>query len=555
MHAPEDRKQTTPAAGSRRPARPVTSRAPVSGTAAGLIALQRTAGNAAVSRAVAEERHEHDAGCGHVPSVQRRALVHKVLESPGHGMDPTIQREMEARFGGADFSGVRVHTGTLARESAAELRAKAYTSGNNVVVGDTMTKEDWAHELTHVEDQTAGPVPGTDTGFGVRMSDENDAGEQHAVEKARQVMSGPVPVQPIRAPGADATAGPAAGSGHATPMIQRTVWEFVPGSSFQDPQGGLQVRWQNETNHADVRTSAQLGIGADVTPRAGDRYDDVTRQHHGSGNVTFAKKGTFPDKSETSAEKRALFPDADYARHESRTRRAVVEAKEKIAAVLAMLQSAHGSPSGPLLAGLRSGFPAFRGATPQQIAVFVPRVIEVVRRIQAGLNSAGAEITLIGEGTGTPKDVAGWVAPSARDISNRVFNPNQQKSEDLPGTDARSGPINLTEKGQNAWYVIHEATHRFAGTLDYQYSPYDQELEEEGYEADLATVMPDQAAARDAAMLGKRAVRDPGTYTGKDEPSPAKQPNWYAMGQRALMNADSYAQFILTATGTRAPRT
>ncbi|MEU6369509.1 hypothetical protein ABZ876_28190 [Streptomyces sp. NPDC046931] len=67
--------------------------------------------------------------------------------------------------------------------------------------------------------------------------------------------------------------------------------------------------------------------------------------------------------------------------------------------------------------------------------------------------------------------------------------------------------------------------------------------------------MPDQAAARDAAMLDKRAVRVPDAYTGKSEPSPQKQPNWYAMGQRALMNADSYAQFILTATGTQAPRT
>ncbi|MGW2637908.1 eCIS core domain-containing protein [Streptomyces sp. NPDC001348] len=543
MHVPEDRKQTTPIAAPRLPAGPVTSRAPVSSTAAGLIALQRTAGNAAVARAVAEGRHEHDAGCGHVPSVQRRALVHKVLDSPGQSMDPAIQREMEARFGGADFSHVRVHTGALARESAVELQAKAYTSGNNVVVAGAMTKEDWAHELTHVEDQMAGPVPGTDTGFGVRMSEESDSGERHAVEKARRVMSGPVPVQPIRAPGAETAAGPTARGGHATPMIQRTAWEFVPGSSFQDPlTGGAQVRWQNETNPADIRTSAQLGIGAGVTPRPGDRYDDVTRQHHSSANVTFSKKGTIPDR--------------DYPGVESRTRRAVVEAKEKIASVLAMLQAAGGNPGGPLLAGLRSGFPAFRSATPQQIATFLPRITEVVRRIQAGLNSGGAEIALVGAGTGTPSDVAGWVAPSARDIANRVLNPNQQKSEELPTMDVgRSGPINLTEKGQNAWYIIHEATHRFAGTLDYQYSPYDQELEEEGYEAELATVMPDQAAARDAAMLGKRAVRDPGTYTGKDEPSPAKQPNWYAMGRRALMNADSYAQFILTATGTRAPRT
>ncbi|MGI5458359.1 DUF4157 domain-containing protein [Streptomyces sp. CA-249302] len=533
MRTQETRGREDAARGGARPA-------PSPGTTAQrLIDLQRLAGNAAVSRAVTEERHEHDAGCGHTPSVQRQALVHQVLRSPGQSMDPTIQREMEARFGGADFGHVRVHTGSLARESAAELRAKAYTSGSNVVVGGNMTKEDWAHELTHVEDQMAGSVPGTDTGFGVRMSDEGDAGEQHAVRKARQVMSGPVPVQPIREPGAESTTRPA--SGPAAPMIQRTVWEFLPGSSFQDPVNGTQTRWRDEANAANVQTSGQIGIPAGVTPQAGDKYDDVTGRHHGSGNVTFSKKGTIPDR--------------DYPATESRTRRAVVEAKQKIAAVLDMLGAAGNHPGGALLAGLQSGFPAFRTATPQQIAAFLPRITEVVGRIQAGLNSAGAEIAIVGTGTGTPADVAGWVAPTARDISNRVFNPNQQKSEDLPGTDARSGPINLTAIGQNAWYVIHEATHRFAGTLDYQYSPYPQELEEENYETQLAGIMPDQAAARDAAMLGKRAVRDPGGYTGKDEPSPAKQPNWYAMGQRALMNADSYAQFILTATGTPAPRT
>lgn len=540
MHAPEDRKQTTPGAAPRLPAVPVASR--VGGTAAGLIALQRTAGNAAVARAVEQERHEHGAGCGHEPSVQRQALVHKVLASPGQRMDPTIQREMEARFGGADFSHVRVHTGTLARESAAELHAKAYTSGHNVVAPNAMTKEDWAHELTHVEDQLAGTVPGTDTGFGVRMSSEDDSGERHAVHKARQVMSGPVPVQPIRAEGTAATAGPAAAGGHGTPMIQRTTWEFVPGSSYQGHIGGQQVHWQNTTNPADVRTSGQLGIDAGVTPRPGDRYDDVTQEHHGSGNVTFSKKGTIPDR--------------EYPGVESRTRRAVVEAKQKIAAVLAMLRSASGGPSGPLLTGLHSGFPALRAMTPQQINAFLPHVTEVVRRIQAGLNSAGAEITLVGEGDGVSADVAGWVGASWGDFTNRALRPNQQKSEELPTMDAgRSGPIHLTAIGQNAWYVIHEATHRFAGTLDYQYSPQQQELEEEDYAGGLATAMPDQAPAFERAMLDKRVVRDPSTYTGKDEPSPLKQPNWYAMGRRALMNADSYAQFILMATGTRAPRT
>ncbi|WP_406442039.1 DUF4157 domain-containing protein [Streptomyces sp. NBC_01613] len=188
-------------------ARPV----PAPGTTAQrMLDLQRLAGNAAVARAVAEERHEHDAGCGHVPSVQRRALVHDVVRSSGQSMDPALRGEMEARFGGADFSGVRVHTGSLARESAVQLQAKAYTSGPNVVVGDTMTKEDWAHELTHYQDQMAGPVPGTDNGAGVRVSDVNDSGERRAVDNARRVMSGPAPAvqrKPAPAPAVPTAAG------------------------------------------------------------------------------------------------------------------------------------------------------------------------------------------------------------------------------------------------------------------------------------------------------------------------------------------------------------
>ncbi|QFQ98998.1 hypothetical protein F9278_25800 [Streptomyces phaeolivaceus] len=159
----------------------------------------------------------------------------------------------------------------------------------------------------------------------------------------------------------------------------------------------------------------------------------------------------------------------------------------------------------------------------------------------------------MGDGGADP-GVAGWVAPSASDLYNRVFHPNQRKSRGLPTMDAgRSGPINLTDEGQNAWYIIHEATHRFAGTLDYPYSARDMELQEEDGNAATDALVPEGAAEREATMLGKRALRDPATYSGANDGS-NRQPDWYAMGRRALMNADSYAQFILIATGYRAPR-
>lgn len=222
MRAQEDRSQAD-RAGTTRPAPVMHIR---QGThAARLLALQRTAGNAAVTRTVEAERQEHDAACGHVPQVQRRALVHDVVNSPGQSMDPALKSEMEARFGGADFSGVRVHTGPLARESAKELGAKAYTTGPNIVIGDTMTKKDWAHELTHYEDQLRGPVPGTDNGAGVSVSSEGDSGERHAVQKAGRVMAGPVPDVQRVTEGEDDR--PSHGLGHPGP-VQRLALRAAP---------------------------------------------------------------------------------------------------------------------------------------------------------------------------------------------------------------------------------------------------------------------------------------------------------------------------------------
>ncbi len=126
---------------------------------------------------------------------EQRAALDRALGSPAKPMEQGLRSEMEQRFGGADFSGVLVHDGPEARESAAVLEAKAFTSGRHVVNGGGMTKKDWAHELTHFEDQQAGPVPGIANGAGVSMSTPGDGGERHAETKADRVMSGPVPLQ------------------------------------------------------------------------------------------------------------------------------------------------------------------------------------------------------------------------------------------------------------------------------------------------------------------------------------------------------------------------
>ncbi|WP_030381702.1 MULTISPECIES: DUF4157 domain-containing protein [unclassified Streptomyces] len=162
-------------------------------------ALQRSAGNAAVTRIVQrrreEERHTHGAGCGHEQPapVQRRSIVDKVLSSPGRPLPEPVREDMESRLG-ADFSDVVLHTDSLAKESTVELDATAWTSGNHIAMNTPrIDPHTLAHELGHVKQQRQGPVAGTDMGDGTKVSDPSDAFEREAEANARRVMSGPAP--------------------------------------------------------------------------------------------------------------------------------------------------------------------------------------------------------------------------------------------------------------------------------------------------------------------------------------------------------------------------
>ncbi|MFB1047259.1 DUF4157 domain-containing protein [Streptomyces chrestomyceticus] len=60
-----------------------------------------------------------------------------------------------------------MHRDAAARRSAGEIGARAYTSGNHVVLGEGGgDQHTLAHELTHVIQQRQGPVVGTDNGTG-----------------------------------------------------------------------------------------------------------------------------------------------------------------------------------------------------------------------------------------------------------------------------------------------------------------------------------------------------------------------------------------------------
>ncbi|SEB83435.1 protein of unknown function [Streptomyces misionensis] len=199
MHS-RDNERAKEAENSRPPARtPTVPAAPPPP----LLAFQRSAGNAAVVQMLRLAGHPgaRDEQAGQ-PAVQRSA-VHDVLRGPGRPLDNDTRAEMEARLG-ADFSDVRIHTGSAARASAAEIGARAYTSREHVVLGDGGgDKHTLAHELTHVIQQRQGPVAGADNGTGLKVSDPGDRFEREAEANASRVMSAPVAraaEAPVRTP-------------------------------------------------------------------------------------------------------------------------------------------------------------------------------------------------------------------------------------------------------------------------------------------------------------------------------------------------------------------
>jgi hypothetical protein len=223
----------------RAPARPRVGgeRTPVQR----LLALQGTAGNAAVVQLLheaghpgARERHQHGAGCGHeVAEAQvQRSAVHDVLRGAGRPLDDATRTDMEARLG-ADFSDVRVHDDGAARASAAAVGARAYTSGSHVVIGDGgADRHTLAHELTHVIQQRRGPVAGTDDGSGLRISDPSDRFEREAEANATRALRDPTPT-PVHRQSADRHAEAPGGSRPAAVQRTQTATPAAPLSVFQ----------------------------------------------------------------------------------------------------------------------------------------------------------------------------------------------------------------------------------------------------------------------------------------------------------------------------------
>jgi Domain of unknown function (DUF4157) len=187
------------------PAGPLASQAAADGRwdvvgADGVLDLQRSAGNQAVTAALRDEE----------PSP-----VHDVINSGGgHPLDPGVRADMEARLG-HDFGDVQIHHDARAEESARAVNAHAYTVGPNIVFqrdrydpSSEAGRVTLAHELTHVIQQRSGPVDGNQAPGGIQLSDPSDRFEQEATASAERAMETPAPA-------------PLSASAPATPAVQR----------------------------------------------------------------------------------------------------------------------------------------------------------------------------------------------------------------------------------------------------------------------------------------------------------------------------------------------
>ncbi len=172
-----------------------------------LLRLQRAAGNASVSALLEEE------GAAVASSVKE-----VVGSAAGRPLDNATLQAMEARLG-QDFSAVRIHDDSKASDSARAVNAAAYTVGNEIVLGDSVSpqtqagQQTLAHELTHVVQQRSGPVAGTPVAGGIAISDPGDRFEQNAERTASRAMGGVLP---------------ASGSAPLVTAVQRETDETLP---------------------------------------------------------------------------------------------------------------------------------------------------------------------------------------------------------------------------------------------------------------------------------------------------------------------------------------
>lgn len=197
--------------------------------------------------APARDRRRDDAVAAVSPVAETTGIPARAGGSP---LDAQLRATMEGRFG-VDFGSVRLHTGDRAERDAADVHARAFTVGDDVVFGageyvphTAEGRRLIAHELAHVIQQrrAVGPVVG------------GDAAERFAHDSAGAATAAPV-------------------RGRAAPgSMQRAVLREVSTSSQGTLGMGPAMNWQIAAEQWDV-VAITVSAGAEPRPRAWESSD------------------------------------------------------------------------------------------------------------------------------------------------------------------------------------------------------------------------------------------------------------------------------------------
>lgn len=237
-----------------------------------LAALQRAAGNAAVTLAIQRARDEEHAvgpegaGAGAAVPVQRRSSVTDAVGSPGRPLEPRILQRAEQAYR-MDFGHVRVHSGPVAQRSAEELSALAYTTGSHIVLGGGRVDDEVMYEeVDHVRQQALGPVPGALNGTGEKVSHPDDPFERSAGANGRKLARGAAP--DLALPGAAVPAG----------AVQRSADGEVPVQRADRPGPSTATAPSPSPSPPAIARLARLIVGEDGAIRNKDVRDVIHKR-------------------------------------------------------------------------------------------------------------------------------------------------------------------------------------------------------------------------------------------------------------------------------------
>jgi hypothetical protein len=160
-------------------------------------------------------------------SVSERSLV----PDAGEPLESTVRAGMEKQLG-HEFSGVRIHTGERAAESARSLGARAYTLGKDVVfdAGEYAPRKQegkqlLAHELTHVVQQGAAPRTSSAEASPVKSAPQVPAGKVIQRQPKPQPTTPPPTTVPSTTPSTTPSTSPST-TPSATPAAPQLTQAF-----------------------------------------------------------------------------------------------------------------------------------------------------------------------------------------------------------------------------------------------------------------------------------------------------------------------------------------